>query len=81
MRRALAVATLTLASAPALAAGPDDAKTEAAKPEFTSAAVAGVFKALPPGSSGYPIDILLKMRERLGGDPVPGPEEPKADAP
>ena len=36
MRRALAVATLTLASAPALAAGPDDAKTEAAKPEFTS---------------------------------------------
>lgn len=75
MIRALVLA-LGLAT-PALAATPEEPE-DPEEPEFSSAAVAGVFPSLPPGATSYPVDILLKIRVRLGGEP---PEAPAEEAP
>ncbi|GGG67567.1 hypothetical protein GCM10011415_13270 [Salipiger pallidus] len=68
---------MRLAAALLLLAGPAFAATPKApaedEPDFRSAAVSGVFRALPPGSSGFPADILMEMRIKLGGEPAPAP--------
>lgn len=55
-------------------------KVEEMIPEPTgSAAVAGRFVERPPTEAGYPVGILVKMREKLsakpGEKPVPEPSE------
>lgn len=79
MIRALLIGLALGAASPALAAAPKAGAKQADEPAFSSAAVAGVFKALPPSGSGYPVEMLLKIRERLGGDPAPAPAVPDED--
>ena len=67
-------AALLLLAGPAIAATPQAASED--EPDFRSAAVGGVFRALPPGSSGFPADILMEMRIKLGGEP-PAPPAPE----
>lgn len=59
-------------------APPADEETE--ETSFTSAAVGGRFGALPPSEYGLPIEILGRMRIRLGGEPPVVAEMP-AEAP
>lgn len=59
-------------------APPADEETE--ETSFTSAAVGGRFGALPPSEYGLPIEILGRMRIRLGGEP-PAVAEMPAEAP
>ncbi|WP_323765213.1 hypothetical protein [Marinovum sp.] len=80
MIRALLIGLSLASTTPVLAAAPTAGSGQADEPAFSSAAVAGVFKALPPTGTGYPIEMLLKIRERLGGEPVPAEStEPEAD--
>ncbi|MCR8550569.1 hypothetical protein M4578_22325 [Salipiger sp. P9] len=60
----------------AWAAGAPDPTPEAEDdPGFASAAVGGEFDALPPSDRGYPLDLLARIRIKLGG------EDPAAAAP
>ena len=49
------------------------AEKVAKNPRFQSAAIAGRFKAMPPSPHGFPIQLLMEMRVKLGGEPLPQP--------
>ncbi|MGR3452399.1 hypothetical protein [Pseudooceanicola sp.] len=79
MKRVVAICVILVGSLQiAVAAGVPE-KVEELLPEDqpTSAAVAGRFAERPPTEAGYPVEILVKMRQKLAGETAP-PREPDA---
>lgn len=80
MRRLATLSLLVLAGA-AAAEGPTTAEEDLDTLGYISAAKAAAFRELPPSPNGYPEDILVNMRIKLGGErPLPDTSQAPAHA-
>ncbi|WP_375689930.1 hypothetical protein [Pseudooceanicola sp. LIPI14-2-Ac024] len=83
MKRLLALLLMLAAGAQIVLAASAPAEKEEMpedEPEITSAAVAGRFDKRPPTEVGYPVDILLRMRQKLSGEYSLGTDGAEAPA-